>query len=105
MEKLRKELAKLLWDVQFVGNDWRDGQEEKNRLEEQVWLLLRRAYKAGQVAHQGTCIWERHKDAWGEFYWETGCGHAYYYEDGAPAENDLEFCPYCGRKLVEKSVE
>lgn len=32
--------------------------------------------------------------------WETGCGEAFEFLDGGPAENDQRYCGYCGGKLI-----
>lgn len=34
-------------------------------------------------------------------YWATGCGNAFWFEEGGPEENDMRFCPYCGKPLKE----
>lgn len=33
--------------------------------------------------------------------WETECGNVAVVGDGAPHENDMRFCWYCGGRLVE----
>ena len=46
-----------------------------------------------------SCEWERTDDpdfAW----WDTSCGEAWTFIVGGPAENKMEFCPYCGSSLV-----
>jgi hypothetical protein len=35
--------------------------------------------------------------------WNTGCGHAFTFNDGGPVENSQKFCGYCGGKLLAKS--
>jgi hypothetical protein len=35
--------------------------------------------------------------------WNTSCGEGFWLETGTPKENGFEYCPYCGRELVEKS--
>ena len=37
--------------------------------------------------------------------WQTDCGHDFSLNDGTPSDNDMEFCHYCGKKLVERGVE
>ena len=32
--------------------------------------------------------------------YETECGHAFTLIDGAPAENHMKFCTYCGGEMV-----
>lgn len=45
------------------------------------------------------CIW-RHNE-WND-YWETACGEAFILEEGTPAENGMQFCHHCGKRLEEK---
>lgn len=33
-------------------------------------------------------------------YWESDCGLTWQFEDDGPKENDMQFCPKCGRHLV-----
>lgn len=37
--------------------------------------------------------------------WWTGCGQAFELTNGAPSENAMRFCCYCGRPLAEKRFE
>lgn len=48
------------------------------------------------------CKWKCVDDD--ENYWEGSCGIAYNFIDGGPKENDITFCPHCGRriKIIEK---
>lgn len=53
------------------------------------------------MAHSKTpagacCVWTEEHD--GEF-WQTDCGHAFQLTDGTPADNQMQFCAYCGRTL------
>lgn len=32
--------------------------------------------------------------------WKTDCGEYWMLLEGTPAENDMKFCPMCGKKLV-----
>lgn len=41
------------------------------------------------------CRWRYDEDD----FWGTGCGEAFVFMDGGPAENRVAFCPYCGRPL------
>ena len=47
-----------------------------------------------------SCYWALDSDG---FAWETSCGGLFVINDGTPRENDMEFCPYCGKRLVEKN--
>jgi hypothetical protein len=33
--------------------------------------------------------------------WNGDCGIMWQFEDGTPKENDMNFCPKCGKQLVE----
>lgn len=43
------------------------------------------------------CEWQEDIDG----VWETGCGNLFLITEGSPAENDMKFCPYCGKHLLE----
>ena len=45
-----------------------------------------------------TCNWTY--DEWHDV-WETECGGAFCIGEGKPSDNNMNFCCYCGRKLVE----
>lgn len=33
--------------------------------------------------------------------WETSCGNMFEIIEGTPRDNELRFCPYCGKHLVQ----
>lgn len=35
--------------------------------------------------------------------WETDCGHCFEITDGAPSDNNMSYCCYCGGKIIEDS--
>ena len=43
--------------------------------------------------------WENPSD----FY--TSCGHAFSFTEGAPEDNGMKFCCFCGKKLVQELAE
>ena len=47
-----------------------------------------------------TCEWIYNDD---DECWDTNCDEKFQFIDGTPLNNGFEYCPYCGRKLVEKS--
>ena len=57
--------------------------------------------KAWLAEHQKTCLWTEDEDG----NWHTTCGEMHTFFDGGPSENGHRFCPYCGKKLVEKKYE
>jgi|CXWL01.1.fsa_nt_gi hypothetical protein len=46
----------------------------------------------------GECLWTENKD--GQF--ETDCKHMHEFFDGGPQDNHLQFCGYCGKRVVER---
>jgi|SRR5215831_14468272 len=42
------------------------------------------------------CAWRETADG----YYDTGCGHAFSFEDGTPADNKQSYCGYCGGRLI-----
>jgi hypothetical protein len=47
-----------------------------------------------------TCEWHL-DDADDSQTWETQCGHAFTFNDDGPKENQIAFCGYCGKRLIE----
>ena len=43
-----------------------------------------------------TCEWTHNDD---DGYWETSCGKAWWFDDGGPKENNMNFCHCCGKTL------
>ena len=33
--------------------------------------------------------------------WDTGCGNKFQVFEGAPRENGMVYCPYCGKRIEE----
>lgn len=55
-----------------------------------------------QTPEPDVCEWSMDLDS--EYAaWETKCGNAFWLNDGTPKENDMRFCCYCGKKLVERT--
>lgn len=58
---------------------------------------------AGVVAESSAdsfrCTWTEDDDG----VWDTDCGNRFETVEGTPHENDMLFCCYCGRPLVENS--
>ena len=34
-----------------------------------------------------------------DYFWDTECGDAFYFENDGPAENNVRFCHGCGRRV------
>jgi hypothetical protein len=48
-----------------------------------------------------TCEWTQSE----EDVWESACGDAWVFETGTPEDNSMRFCPFCGRKLTQCSLD
>lgn len=53
---------------------------------------------------RNTCEWEFYEDEWSSYY-ETDCSQACCFDFGTLAENHYKFCPYCGKRIVEKGIK
>ena len=49
------------------------------------------------------CTW-KYEENWDYSTWESDCGEAWVFEEGGPSENRMNYCPFCGKGLVEKRV-
>lgn len=49
-----------------------------------------------------TCLWVQ--DAYDEYAgaWDTACGDRFELIEGNPHQNNMHFCPFCGKRLVIK---
>ncbi|MCP4974604.1 MAG: hypothetical protein GY931_00455 [Maribacter sp.] len=45
-----------------------------------------------------TCKW---KDEDGSAYWWTDCDNEFVLIEGAPSDNGMIYCPYCGDEIKE----
>lgn len=53
-------------------------------------------------APEGRCNWSEDIDS----VWSTACGKAFVFDHGGgPADNDMIFCCYCGKKLAQCSYQ
>ena len=59
---------------------------------------LRAEFKRLRQETSGICNWTASYD---DEYWNTDCGQDFVLETGSPKENDMRFCSYCGKRLVE----
>lgn len=44
-----------------------------------------------------TCLWEEHH--LGDF-WSGACGASWIFTNGGPTDNQMTYCPQCGRRVV-----
>jgi predicted nucleic acid-binding Zn-ribbon protein len=57
-----------------------------------------------EAAKSETCTWKRTGD-FERNEWNGDCGAEWMFTDGGPVENEVSFCPKCGRKLIEVPLE
>lgn len=50
---------------------------------------------------QITCLWSRADDD--TSLWETTCKQTWALYEGTPKENNMNYCPFCGKKLIDDS--
>lgn len=43
-----------------------------------------------------SCVWKEDNDG----NWETACGGLFVIETGTPTDNGMDFCCYCGARLI-----
>ena len=70
-----------------------------------VTATVKESLTAGAPEPQASehCTWMQDGEADGT--WFTDCGHAFNLEAGAPAENKMKFCCYCGKPTRAPGVE
>ena len=50
-----------------------------------------------------TCTWCQGGDSDSGVY-ATSCGHYFNLEDGTPEDNKMQWCCYCGKRLVQELI-
>ena len=56
-----------------------------------------------QQAEPETCTWHQDGDSDSGVY-ATSCRHYFNLEDGTPEDNKMQWCCYCGKKLVQELI-
>jgi len=46
------------------------------------------------------CEWTQDEDG----NWETDCNEVFIFNEGTSVENGFNFCPYCGRPLIQSNA-
>jgi len=60
------------------------------------------AYNAGwnhceRNKEKSSCEWKENKDG----AWDTNCKECFEFIDGGPMNNNMQWCCYCGKRLIE----
>lgn len=50
------------------------------------------------------CEWSQQEDGddYEDMIWSTSCGTEFQFIDGTPKDNEMNYCCYCGGKLIVK---
>jgi len=49
----------------------------------------------------GCCTWKNYDDFNMPDTWEADCGAMWTFTEGGPKDNDMKFCPNCGKPIIE----
>jgi hypothetical protein len=47
------------------------------------------------------CTWKQHDDIHMPDTWEADCGAMWTFTEGGPKDNDMHYCPQCGKPAIE----
>jgi hypothetical protein len=88
---LQSQITNLFADVaDFAKTVGKDLRQINQRLD---------ALEAKTRAH--SCTWTKSADPHAPDTFDATCGAVWTFMDGGPVENDMNFCPKCGSKVVE----
>ncbi len=62
------------------------------------------AWKARAQSDGGAekrCSWWKDMDDWDGNNWESDCGASWVFIDEGPVQNEMQYCPKCGKKLSQ----
>jgi hypothetical protein len=51
------------------------------------------------------CTWKQHDDFEMPDTWEADCGAIWTFTEGGPKDNDMHYCPKCGKPAIEKAAD
>lgn len=88
-DALRAEVARLTAELEAVAAA---GQRDA--------ALAISLYQELQQAREATCAWTKNEDDWDRAEWVGDCGATWVFEEGGPVENEMGYCPNCGKRLV-----
>jgi hypothetical protein len=54
------------------------------------------------AAQRATCTWAQVDDMHMPDTWQADCGTVWTFTDGGPKDNDMKFCPKCGKNVEQK---
>ena len=53
----------------------------------------------GKATSDLRCKWKKVEDYSGDVRWETECDEAWQFTEGGIKDNNVNFCPYCGKQI------
>ena len=54
------------------------------------------------ISPLGYCIWTEQEQG---SYWSTSCRKDFSLIEGTPFENEMHFCPFCGKSIAQHSED
>jgi hypothetical protein len=99
MTTLREAAQQALEALQLPCPRWNGTQSEIVN----AAITALRAALAQEQADPDTCTWHQDGDSDSGVY-ATSCGHCFSLEDGTPEDNKMQWCCYCGKKLVQELI-
>lgn len=79
---------------QFLGT-WPDAKVLRSF---KPWTHLGVPKMQDVTAGPSRCVWAEDGE---DGPWASSCGHYWQFTDGTPTENDMKFCPFCGKPLEQ----
>ena len=76
---------------------------KKDAWETSEWPLKKIRVTIEETSNEDNCNWKLtdiDNDTW-----TTDCGHDFNLLSGTPDENEMVFCPYCGKHIYEEAVK
>ena len=99
VEALRCQLAERDEYYRMVINEACQAPDEKHCT--CVPALRKEIERLKQKYEPPACKWEYD---WHQDTWDTSCGQSFTVIDATPSQNDMRYCPYCG-KVIDEVVE
>ena len=96
MTDLRKAAKEALWAFQYhIDQTW--------PTDRSTAAIAALSTALAQQDKPKTCTWCQDGDSDSSVY-ATSCGHYFNLEDGTPEDNKMQWCCYCGKKLVQELI-
>ncbi len=89
------------WYLKEFGGDHRNlNKDHEGNYQNYITLQLLRTWQAAQAAEVPECVWTCDDDVHMPDTWDGECGAKWSFIDGGPKDNEMNYCPQCGGKVV-----